>query len=101
MLFVESYIEDVGDIIDDIHLLFVEETSSSLVAREHETVMIVDTSFQQLTEDYFTSKQTYQSLEIVFHYSQTSYLLRILPTSWGAFSTTPMAPLLPTRRTII
>ena len=27
-LFMESHIEDVGDIIDDIHLLFVEETYS-------------------------------------------------------------------------
>ena len=35
VLFVESYIKDVGDIIDDIHLLFVEDNSSSLVAREH------------------------------------------------------------------
>ena len=35
MLFVESYIENVGEIIDDIHLLFVEETTSSLVVREH------------------------------------------------------------------
>ena len=32
VLSMESYIEDVGDIIDDIHLLFVEETSSSHVA---------------------------------------------------------------------
>ena len=31
VFFVESYIEDVGDIIDDIHLLFVEDNSSSLV----------------------------------------------------------------------
>ena len=56
VLFVESYIEDVGEIIDDINLLFVEENSSSLVAREHsdplpldlssKTDMIVDTSFQ-------------------------------------------------------
>ena len=30
----ESQIEDVGDIINDINLLFVEETSS-LVARAH------------------------------------------------------------------
>ena len=27
-LFLESYIEDVGDIIDDIHLLFVEVNTS-------------------------------------------------------------------------
>ena len=33
-MFVESHIEYVGDIIDDIYLLFVEETSS-LIAREH------------------------------------------------------------------
>ena len=76
VLFVESYIEDVGDIIDDIHFLFVEENSSSLVAREHsypqpldlsfQTDMIVDTFFQHLEEDSFTSEETYQSLEIVF-----------------------------------
>lgn len=52
----ESYIEGVGDIIDDIHFLFVEENSSSLVVREHsdpqpldlsfETNMIMDTYFQ-------------------------------------------------------
>ena len=51
----ESHIENVGDIIDDIHLVFVEDNSSSLVGREHsdpqpidlsfETDMIVDTSF--------------------------------------------------------
>ena len=45
----------MGDIIDDIHLLFVEDNSSSLVVREHfdpqpldfsfETDMIVGTSF--------------------------------------------------------
>ena len=33
-LFMESHIEDVGDIINSIHLLFVEETSS-LVERAH------------------------------------------------------------------
>ena len=70
MLFVDPYIEDVGDIIDEIHLLFVEDNYSSLVVREHsdpqpldlsfETNMIVDTSFQQLEED------SYQFLEIVF-----------------------------------
>ena len=34
-LFMESYIEDLGDITDDIHLLFFEDNSSSLVARAH------------------------------------------------------------------
>ena len=77
MLFVDSYIQDVGDIIDDIHLLFVEENYSSLVLRKHfdpqpldlsfQIDMIVDTSFQQL-EDSFTSKETYPSLEIVFQF---------------------------------
>ena len=33
-LFLESYIEDVGDIINDINILFIEETSS-LIARVH------------------------------------------------------------------
>ena len=110
MLFAESCIKDVGGIIDDIHLLFVEDNSSSLFVREHdpqpldlsfETDMIVDTSFQQLEEDSFTSKETYQSLEIVFQFPQISYPCRILPNSWGEFYTTPMAPLLPTRRNII
>ena len=55
VLFMESYIEDVGDIIDDIHLLFIGDKSSSLFVREHsdpqpldlsfETDMIVDTCF--------------------------------------------------------
>ena len=34
-LFVESHIEDLGDIIDDIYLLFDEEDPSSVVARAH------------------------------------------------------------------
>ena len=65
VLFMESYIEDVGDIIDDIRLLFVEDNSSSVVVRSHsdphpldlsfETGMIVDISLQQLEEDSFTS----------------------------------------------
>ena len=62
--------------------------------------MIVDTSFQQF-EDSFTSKEKYQTLVIVLQFPQISYLLRILPTSWGVFSTTPMTPPLPTRRNII
>ena len=78
----ESYIEDVGDIIDDINILFVEETSS-LFARAHsdphlldlsfETNIIVDTSLQQLEEDSFTLEETYHSLEIAFQFVQTSY----------------------------
>jgi len=49
-------LKDVGEIIDDIHILFVEENYSSLVAREHfdsqlrdlslETDVIMETSFQ-------------------------------------------------------
>ena len=35
VLFVESHIEDLGDIIDDIHLLFDEEDPSSIVMRAH------------------------------------------------------------------
>ena len=31
----ESYIEDLGDIIDDIHILFDEEESSLIVMRAH------------------------------------------------------------------
>ena len=71
MLFVESYIDDVVNIIDEIHLLFVEENSSSLVVREHskpqlldlsfEIDMIVDTSLQNLEE-------AYPSLEITFRF---------------------------------
>ena len=39
----ESHIEDVGDIIDDINLLFVEETSS-LVVRVHSDPQPLDCS---------------------------------------------------------
>ena len=59
--FVESYIVDLGDIIDDIHLLFDEEDPSSVVAREYsdplvhslhdqsyQVDMIVDSYAQQL-----------------------------------------------------
>ena len=45
VLFVESYIEDVGEIVDDIHLLFIEE-ASSLVAREHSDPQPLDLSFK-------------------------------------------------------
>ena len=34
-LFVESHIADLGDITDDLHLLFDEDESSSLVTRAH------------------------------------------------------------------
>ena len=34
-LFVESYIVDLGDTIDGIHLLFGEDDPSSVVVREH------------------------------------------------------------------
>lgn len=34
-LFVESYIPDLGDTINDIHLLFGEDDPPSVVAREH------------------------------------------------------------------
>ena len=33
----ESYIEDVGDIIDEIYLLFVEETTSCIVETDCDT----------------------------------------------------------------
>ena len=39
----ESHIEDVGDIIDDINLLFVEETSS-LIVRAHSDPQSLDHS---------------------------------------------------------
>ena len=42
-LFVESRIEDVGDIIDDINIIFIEETSS-LVARAHSNPQPLDHS---------------------------------------------------------
>ena len=38
--FVESYIEDLGDIIDDIHLLFDEDYPSLVVTREHSDPLI-------------------------------------------------------------
>ena len=34
-LFVESYIVDFGDVVDDIHLLFDEEDPSPVGARTH------------------------------------------------------------------
>ena len=103
----ESHIENVGDIIDDINLLFVEETSSLIVRAHSDTQpldcsdMIVGISLQQMEKDTFTYEESYQSMEIVFQFPQTSYFLRILPINWGAFTTTPMAPFLPTGRTII
>ena len=70
----ESHIEDVGDIIDDIHLLSVEETSS-LVVREHSdpqpldrSDIIVDISLRQMEKDSFTDDESYQSLGIVLHF---------------------------------
>ena len=33
--FVESHIEDLGDIIDDIHLVLAEDDASSIVVRAH------------------------------------------------------------------
>ena len=36
-LFVDSHIEDVGDIINSIHLLFVEETTSCIVETNSDT----------------------------------------------------------------
>jgi hypothetical protein len=59
-LFVESYIEDMGDTIDDIHLLFIEDDPSLVIVREHfdphdspldlsfKFQMIVDTFLQHL-----------------------------------------------------
>ena len=46
MFFVESYIEDVGDIIDDIHLIFVEDNSSLIVVRKHFDPQPLDLSFE-------------------------------------------------------
>ena len=59
----ESYIEYLGDIIDDIHLLFDEDEPSSVVLRAHfnpsihslhdqsyQVDMIVDPYVQQLQE---------------------------------------------------
>ena len=64
-LFVESYIEDVGDIIDDINILFVEE-NSSLVARAHSdpqpldhSNIIVDISLQKMEKDSLTYEESY------------------------------------------
>ena len=34
-LFVESHIIDLGDILDDLHLLFDEDDPSIVVARDH------------------------------------------------------------------
>ena len=39
-LFVESHIVDLGDIIDDLHLLFDEEDPSSGVARAHSNPLV-------------------------------------------------------------
>ena len=59
-MFVESHIEDVRDILNDINLLFVEETSS-LIARAHSDPqpldhynMFVDISLQHMEKDSFT-----------------------------------------------
>ena len=67
-LFVESHIEDVGDIIDGIDLLFFEETSS-LVARVHSKPqpldyfdIIVDIYLHQMEKESFTYEESYKSL---------------------------------------
>ena len=39
-LFVESYIADLGDIIDDIYLLFAEEDPSPVVAKAHSDPLV-------------------------------------------------------------
>ena len=39
-LFVESYIADLGDIIDDVHLLFDEADPSSVVTREYSDPLV-------------------------------------------------------------
>ena len=56
----DSYIEDTGDTIDNIYLLFVEDDPSSVIAREYcnshhypldlsfEFDMTMDTSLQHL-----------------------------------------------------
>ena len=67
----ESYIEDVRDIIDDINLLFVEETSS-FITRDHSDPQLLDhsnilmDSLQHMDKDSFTYEESYHSLEIVF-----------------------------------
>lgn len=79
-LFVESYIADLGDIIDDIHLLFDEDDPSLIVAREHSNPlvhslhdhyfkvdMIVDTYVQQLEEVSLSFEETCESLGHVLH----------------------------------
>lgn len=38
--FVDSYIVDLGDIIDDIHLLFDGDDPSLIVAREHSDPLV-------------------------------------------------------------
>lgn len=79
-LFVESYIADLGEIIDDIHLLFDEDDPSSIVARAHsdplvhslhdhsfEVDMIVDTYVEQLEEVSLCLEETCESLGHVLH----------------------------------
>ncbi|GLJ09904.1 hypothetical protein SUGI_0118020 [Cryptomeria japonica] len=81
-LFMESYIADLGDIIDDIHLLFNEDDPSSIVVRAHsdplvhslhdhsfEVDMIVDTYVQKLEEVSLFFEETHESLDIVLHSS--------------------------------
>ena len=55
----ESYIVDLGDIIDDIHLLFDEEDPSSVVARAHSNPLV-----------YSLQDQSYQVHMIVDPYVQ-------------------------------
>ena len=38
--FMDSYMVDVGDIIDDIHILFYEEDPSLVVPREHSNPLV-------------------------------------------------------------
>ena len=75
-LFVESHIVDLGDILDDIHLLFDEGEYSSIVVRAHsdslvhslhdqssQVDMIVDPYVQLLQEVSLSFEETLCSLE--------------------------------------
>ena len=50
-LFLESHITDLGDNIDDIHLLFDEACSSSVVTRAHSNPPIHSLHDQSLQVD--------------------------------------------------
>ena len=79
-LFVESHIADLGDIIDDIHLLLNEEDTSSVVTREYsdplvrslhdlyyQVDMIADPYVQKLQEVSLSFEETIGSSGYVLH----------------------------------